>query len=133
MKKIEVKQNGETKVQEVKMTAKQKHDYVQKVEDKLFQMSLNWDLQSDFDHQDPNYFGIVKATAHAENILQTEKEEIPIRFAFSKPEHCAVYLAFCFGAFDCMKINEVSGAGLGVVAVLKVLTSRKARTEILED
>lgn len=132
MKKIEVRQNGETSAKESAMTAKQKRTYLENVVDALNEMSVNWDLQSNFDHENPNYFGIVRATAHAENILQTEKQEIPMKFAFSKPSHCAVYLAFCFGAFDCFQINEVSGAGLGVVAVLKVLTSRKARTEILE-
>ena len=131
MKKIEVLKNGETKLHEVKMNAKQIREYVQKVENCLFDMSIKWDFQSCYNHNHPTYYGILKATEHTENVLNTEAE-IPMNFAFTKPEHCAIYMAFCFGAFDCIHFAELTTTTAQAAAMLKVLTSRKARTEILE-
>lgn len=132
MKKINVLRDGQTRVQEVKMTAKQKQDYLQKVEDKLFEMSIQWDLLSNHDHENPTYYGILKAVSHTEDTLQTEKGDIPMKFAFTKPEQCAIYLALCFGAFDCFHLAELTNNTAQAVAMLKVLTSSKARNEILE-
>lgn len=133
MKKIEVLKNGETKVHEVRMTKKQKFDYAENVLQCLFGMSERWQWKTNYNNANPTYQGIFKAAAHVEEILETEKDDIPMAFAFTKPEHCAIYFAFCFGAFNCADLHEASeGATLAAVAVLKVLTSRKARTEILE-
>jgi hypothetical protein len=131
MKKIEVLKNGETKLHEVKMNAKQIREYVQKVENCLFDMCDKWDFQSCNNHKHPTFEGIMAAVAHTENILNTEAE-IPMKFAFTKPEHCAIYMAFCFGAFDCLHMSEITTTTEKAAAMLKVLTSRKARTQILE-
>lgn len=134
MKKIEISQNGETKVQEIRMTKEEKTAYAENVLQCLFGMSERWQWKTNYDNENPTYRGIYNAAAHVEEILETEKEEIPMAFAFSKPEQCAVYMAFCFGAFNCAEIHEASeGVTLEAVAVLKVLTSRKARTEILSN
>lgn len=132
MKKIEVKQNGETTAKESAMSAKQKRNYLQKVSDALFRLSTEWDEQTSFDHTHPLYFALVKATAHTMETLQTEQEEIPMRFAFSNPEHCAIYLAFCFGAYNCVEFSDLSKTSLAAIATIKVLTSAKARNEVLE-
>ncbi len=133
MKKIEVLKNGETKVHEVRMTKKQKFDYAENVLQCLFGMSERWQWKTNYNNTNPTYQGIFKAAAHVEEILETEKDDIPMAFAFTHPEHCAIYFALCFGAFNCADLHEVSeGATLAAVAMLKVLTSRKARTEILE-
>lgn len=113
------------------MTAKQIREYVEKVQDSLFEMSIKWDFQTCYNHNHPTYYGIMKATEHTENVLTTEAE-IPMKFAFTKPEQCAIYLAFVFGAFDCIHFAELTTTTTQAVAMLKVLTSSKARTEILE-
>lgn len=134
MKKIEVLKNGATKVHDVKMTKKQKFDYAENVLQCLFGMSERWQWKTCNDNTNPTYQGIFKAVAHVKEILDTEKENIQMAFAFTKPEHCAIYFALCFGAFNCEDLHEVSeSATLEAVAVLKVLTSRKARTEILSN
>ena len=46
MKKIEVLKNGETKVQDVKMTEKQISAYVDKVFNCLYEMAEKWDVSS---------------------------------------------------------------------------------------
>ena len=130
MKKINVLRDGQTRVQEVKMTAKQIRDYVAKVRDSLFEMSIKWDFQTCYNHNDPTYFGILKATEHTENVLNTEAE-IPMIFAFTKPEQCAIYLAFCFGAFDCIHFAELTTTTTQAAAMIKVLTSKAARAEVL--
>ena len=133
MKKINVLKDGTTKVQDVKMTKSQKSEYAEKVLQCLFNMSERWQWKTCYNNDNPTYQGIFKAAAHVEEVLQTEKDNIPMAFAFTKPEQCAIYFAFCFGAFNCEDLHAVSdGASLEAVAMLKVLTSRKARTEILE-
>ena len=114
------------------MTAKQKQDYLQKVEDKLFEMSIQWDLLSNHDHENPTYYGILKAVSHTEDTLQTEKGDIPMKFAFTKPEQCAIYMALCCGAFNCLHLHELTNTTPEAVAMLKVLTSREARKRVLE-
>lgn len=130
MKKINVLKDGQTRVQEVKMTAKQIREYVEKVQDSLFEMSIKWDFQSCYNHNHPTYFGILKATEHTENVLNTEAE-IPMNFAFTKPEQCAIYLAFHFGAFDCIHFAELTTTTTEAVVMIKVLTSKAARAEVL--
>lgn len=112
------------------MTAKQIREYVEKVQDSLFEMSIKWDFQSCYNHNHPTYFGILKATEHTENVLNTEAE-IPMNFAFTKPEQCAIYLAFHFGAFDCIHFAELTTTTTQAVAMIKVLTSKAARAEVL--
>ena len=134
MKKIEILKDGKTKVHDVQMTKTQKSEYAEKVLQCLFGMSERWQWKTEYHHENPTYQGIFKAAAHVEEVLETETEEIPMAFTFAKPEHCAIYFAFCFGAFSCFDLHEVSeGASLAAVAMLKVLTSRKARTEILTN
>lgn len=133
MKKINVLKDGTAKVQDVKMTAKQKQDYIQKVEDSLFEMIEKWQYQSCNNFTHPTYLGMLKAVEHTENVLQTEKADIPMKFAFTKPEQCAIYLAFVFGAFDCLHMAELTTATEAAAAMIKVLTSGKARNEILSN
>ena len=115
------------------MTKKQKFDYAENVLQCLFSMSERWQWQTNYNNENPTYQGIFKAAAHVEEILETEKDDIPMAFAFTNPEHCAIYFALCFGAFNCADLHEVcESATLAAVAMLKVLTSRKARTEVLE-
>lgn len=132
MKKIEVLKSGETKLHEVKMNEKQVRDYVAKVSDYLNALCEKWDLTTCNDHQNPTFEGVFKAMTYTENVLETERT-IKMRFAFTKVEHCAIYLAFCFGAFDCLDLVALTDINTAVVAMLKVLTSRKARTEILSN
>lgn len=133
MKKIEILKDGTAKVRDVKMTKTQKSEYAEKVLQCLFNMSERWQWKTCYNNDNPTYQGIFKAAAHVEEVLETEKDDIPMVFAFTKPEHCAIYFALCFGAFNCEDLHAVSdGASLEAVAMLKVLTSRKARTEILE-
>ena len=115
------------------MTKKQKFNYAENVLQCLFTMSERWQWQNNYNNDNPTYQGIFKAAAHVEEVLETEKDDIPMVFAFSKPEQCAIYFAFCFGAFNCEDMHAASiNTTLEAVAMLKVLTSRKARTEILE-
>ena len=133
MKKIEILKDGTAKVKEVKMTKTQKSEYAEKVLQCLFNMSERWQWKTCYDNENPTYQGLYKAAAHVVEVLETEKDDIPMAFAFTKPEQCAIYFALCFGAFNCEDLHAVSeGATLEAVAMLKVLTSRKARTQILE-
>ena len=129
MKKIEVLKNGETKVQDVKMTEKQISEYVEKVFNCLYEMAEKWDNENGSRLND-TYMGIFKAMTHAEEV--SEAESVKMRFAFKKPVHCAIYMAFCCGAFNCLHMHELTNTPTPAVAMLKVLTSREARNEILE-
>lgn len=129
MKKINVLKDGQTKVQEVKMTEKQISNYVDKVLDCLFNMCNKWDNEGGSRLND-TYIGLYKALTHAEEA--SEAEAINMKFAFTKPEQCAIYMALCCGAFNCLHLHELTNTSMEAVAMLKVLTSRKARTEILE-
>ena len=131
MKKIEVLKNGETKLHEVEMNAKQKRDYAMKVSSCLSKMLAKWDDYSVHHRQHPTFEGIYKASTHIVEVLNTE-EDIPMKFAFTKPEQCAIYFAFCFGAFDCLDFVQITNTSREAVTMLKVLTSRKARNQVLE-
>ena len=129
MKKINVLKDGTTKVQEVKMNDKQIRAYVDKVCECLFYMWNRWDNECG-SHDNDTYKGIDKAFSHATTV--SESEQINMKFAFTKPEQCAIYLAFCFGAFNCLHFAELTTTSIEAVAMIKVLTSHKARTQILE-
>ena len=131
MKKIEVLKNGETKLHEVKMNEKQVREYVEKVYKCLNDMSDKWELQSGNDHRNPTFEGIYGALGHTWRVLEFS-DKIPMNFAFTKAEHCAIYLAFHFGAFDCFDLAQLTETNEKAVAMLKVLTSRKARNQVLE-
>lgn len=129
MKKINVLRDGTAKVQEVKMNEKQVRAYVDKVCDCLFNMWNRWENEGGSREAD-TYKGIDKAFGHATSV--SESEHIEMKFAFTKPEQCAIYLAFCFGAFNCLHFAELTTTSIEAVAMIKVLTSPKARAEILE-
>ena len=129
MKKINVLKDGQTKVQEVKMTEKQISKYVEKVQDCLFEMCNKWDNECGSRLND-TYIGLYKALTHAEEA--SEAEAINMKFAFTKPVQCAIYMALCCGAFNCLHLHELTNTSLEAVATLKVLTSRTARNRVLE-
>ena len=129
MKKIEVLKNGETKLHEVKMNEKQVRKYVDKVFNCLFEMCNRWDNEGGSRLND-TYIGLYKAMTHAEQV--SEGEAINMKFAFTKPEQCAIYMALCCGAFNCLHLHELTNTSMEAVAMLKVLTSRTARNQILE-
>ena len=112
------------------MNRKQKQDYAEKVLDCLQSMWEKWDYVSMSNHRHPTFEGISKATTHIEAVMNTEVD-IPMNFAFTKPEQCAIYFVFCFGAFDCLDIVDITSTSTEAVAMIKVLTSRKARNEVL--
>ena len=133
MKTLNVLQNGETKVTETKMNKSQKREYAQKVADALDKMLELWDWQSCNNHKHPTFEGLIKAAEHVENVMNTE-DEIPMKFRFSKPEQCAIYFAFCFGAFDCLHLHELyEKISMQAVAMIKVLTSRTARAQVMAN
>ena len=132
MKKINVLKNGEANAQEVKMTEKQIREYVEKVYQCLNDMSGKWEVKTCNDHHNPTFEGIYGALSHTWHVLEFS-DKIPMNFAFTKPQQCAIYMAFCFGAFDCLDMAELTETSAEAVAMLKVLTSRKARTEILSN
>lgn len=129
MKKIEVLKNGETKLHEVKMYEKQVRKYVDKVFSCLFEMCNKWDNECGSRLND-TYIGLYKALTHAEEA--SEAEAINMKFAFTKPVQCAIYMALCCGAFNCLHLHELTNTSLEAVATLKVLTSRTARNRVLE-
>ena len=129
MKKINVLKDGQTKVQDVKMTEKQISNYVDKVLDCLFEMCNRWDNEGG-SRLSETYIGLYKAMTHAEQV--SEGEAINMKFAFTKPEQCAIYMALCCGAFNCLHLHELTNTSMEAVAMLKVLTSRTARAKILE-
>ncbi len=129
MKKINVLKDGQTKVQEVKMTEKQISNYVDKVLDCLFNMCNKWDNEGGSRLND-TYIGLYKALTHAEEA--SEADAINMKFAFTKPEQCAIYMALCCGAFNCLHLHELTNTSMEAVAMLKVLTSREARKRVLE-
>jgi len=129
MKKIFVLKDGQTKVQDVKMTEKQISAYVGKVFDCLYNMAEKWDNEGGSRLND-TYIGIYKAMTHAEQV--SEAETVNMKFAFTKPEQCAIYMALCCGAFNCLHLHELTNTTPEAVAMLKVLTSREARKRVLE-
>lgn len=132
MKKINVLKDGQTTVHDVKMTSKQKRDYAEKVLNCLSEMWDKWDYISMNNRKNPTFEGICKATTHIENILDCGGD-FRMNFAFTKPEQCAIYFAFAFGAFDCFDLEEITGTDCKAIAMIKMLTSRKARNEVLNN
>lgn len=112
------------------MTKKQKKDYAEKVLNCLSEMWDKWDYISMNNRKHPTFEGICKATTHIEEVIDTETD-IPMNFAFTKPEHCAIYFAFWFGAFNCFDIEEISNTDIKAVTMIKTLTSRNTRNQLL--